>query len=107
MPASRLTATYAIIFLAFVAYSCYVPIENVTARQRGWALDAALLHELFGAHAAVVGSVALGLAFYGGIAFVLTLPESTKKPAPKWMYLILVGFIGYLCYLGYTTIFGK
>ena len=107
MPASRLFALYAIIALAAVAYSCYVPIDGVSVRQAGWTLDATLLHQLFGKHAAIVGSIALGLAFYGGIGFVVSLPASRKELAPKWVYLILVGFIGYLCYFGYTTIFGK
>jgi ABC-type Fe3+ transport system permease subunit len=107
VPASRQVAIYAIIALCFVAYSCYVPIERISSPQQGWALNAALLHELFGEHAAAVGSVALGLAFYGGVAFAVTLPEARTKPVPRWMYLIPLGFIGYLCYFGYVTIFGK
>jgi hypothetical protein len=65
----RLSLLIAAGVLAFVAYSCWLPVENLTTRQRGAAFKAVMIHEFFGSYAKTVAPVAAVLAVACGISF--------------------------------------
>jgi hypothetical protein len=94
----------ATVFAAEIAYACWLPIEKLPGRQRGWAFNAVAIHLLFGSYAKaiapVAAAIALTLVVVAGFLAAKANGETfwdTKSDVPAWIFKVstIVAVLGY------------